>query len=353
MIAIIGAGPVGCFAAQKLAKKGYSVKVYEEHPQIGKPVQCTGLLTSQAEKKMKIHDRAIVNRIKKVRLHSPDGNIIEMNLGKDNIVVDRERFDRHVARLATDSGAKIYTRSRFEGIFKNKVKINNDFIEPELLVGADGPMSLVAKSAGMFKNRKFVTGAQARVEKVITDKSVMDIWLGMGCFSWLVPESESIGRLGVVDYRASGRLLETLIKMNKAKVIEYQGGVIPLYNPEQKLKHGDVALIGDAATQVKPTTFGGIVPGLLAARELARDIEGYEANCRKAMQKDLWMGLKIRNAMDNFSEQDYNSIVKMVSSGKAREILETHDRDFPSRFAFKLLLARPQLARYALKALLS
>ena len=60
MIAIIGAGPIGSYAAYMLAKKGIDVNVYEEHKVIGKPVQCTGIVSSEfsnifdIDKKLKV-----------------------------------------------------------------------------------------------------------------------------------------------------------------------------------------------------------------------------------------------------------------------------------------------------------
>ena len=45
MISIIGAGPSGSHLACLLSKHD-DVNVYEEHSEIGKPVQCTGLVTS-------------------------------------------------------------------------------------------------------------------------------------------------------------------------------------------------------------------------------------------------------------------------------------------------------------------
>ena len=37
-IAIIGAGPIGCYAGYLLAKNGHTVSIYENHPQIGLPI---------------------------------------------------------------------------------------------------------------------------------------------------------------------------------------------------------------------------------------------------------------------------------------------------------------------------
>ena len=50
MINIIGAGPAGLHTAYLLAKAGKEVNVFEEHKEIGLPVQCTGITTSHLKK---------------------------------------------------------------------------------------------------------------------------------------------------------------------------------------------------------------------------------------------------------------------------------------------------------------
>ena len=42
---VIGAGPAGLLAAQEIALKGYNVGVLEEHPTVGKPDHCAGILS--------------------------------------------------------------------------------------------------------------------------------------------------------------------------------------------------------------------------------------------------------------------------------------------------------------------
>ena len=42
---VIGAGPAGLLAAKEIALKGYSVGVMEEHPKVGEPDHCAGLLS--------------------------------------------------------------------------------------------------------------------------------------------------------------------------------------------------------------------------------------------------------------------------------------------------------------------
>jgi len=352
MIAIIGAGPVGCFAAYKLATKGYNVEVFEEHREIGKPVHCTGLLTSYVKKIIDI-ESVVVNTISKAKLYAPNGHFIDIELQKPNIVVDREKFDKHIAAMALNAGAKIRLRQKFVGVKNGKAIVGNKALQPEWLIGADGPMSNVAKSAGLFCNRKFVVGSQARVA-INCNPDCMEVYFGVGSFAWLVPESDKIARIGVVASRDAYKQLKALLRMRarRCKVLDWQGGLIPLYEPKQILQKDNTLLIGDAATQVKAFSFGGIVPGLIAANEAGNCLETYEKNCRRRLHKELWLSLMMRKAMDKFSNEDYNNVVSMLSSGKAKSVIENYDRDFPSRFIFKLILRRPLLIRYALKAIL-
>ena len=39
MITIIGGGPAGSYTGYLLAKKGFDVSIYEEHAEIGNPIQ--------------------------------------------------------------------------------------------------------------------------------------------------------------------------------------------------------------------------------------------------------------------------------------------------------------------------
>ncbi|MGH7431616.1 MAG: FAD-dependent oxidoreductase, partial [Candidatus Methylomirabilales bacterium] len=43
-VIVVGAGPAGSQTAASLAQRGYTVLVLEEHPQIGVPTNCSGLI---------------------------------------------------------------------------------------------------------------------------------------------------------------------------------------------------------------------------------------------------------------------------------------------------------------------
>ena len=46
-ILVVGGGPAGLYAAQRLAVHGLQVRVLEEHPTIGLPVHCTGIVGTE------------------------------------------------------------------------------------------------------------------------------------------------------------------------------------------------------------------------------------------------------------------------------------------------------------------
>ncbi|MFA5888092.1 MAG: NAD(P)/FAD-dependent oxidoreductase [Candidatus Nanoarchaeia archaeon] len=354
MIAVIGGGPVGCFSAFKLASKGEKVTVYEEHSSIGKPVQCTGLLTSEIYNILKVDSKCVLNKLNRARLYSPEGKFIELKLGKPNIVVDRELFDKQIVSMASSAGAKVNLNSKFTGIaglLEKKVHINGKAVDADYVIGADGPMSAVAKAAGLYGKRQLVIGSQARV-KMKCDSDCFNTYFGVGIFSWLVPEGDDVCRIGVVDTKNPNALLSKLLsKVAKGgKVLDRQGGLIPIYNPDQKLVKGNVLLVGDAATQVKAVSFGGIIPGLLAADALSKGISHYEDNCSN-VKKELRLNLLMRIAMDKLSPKEYDDIISIISEGKAKQVLEEEDRDFPSKFIFKLIKSEPRLWKYGLKVI--
>ncbi len=357
MISIIGAGPAGSYSAYLLAKDGYEVRVYEEHKQIGNPIQCSGVITPALDGLLKIRKNIIVNKIKKFRFYSPNGKFFEIDI-KPDYIFDRGELDRYVASLAQDAGAKFLTEKKFLDFEKNKdklkLKFNDGFINTEKLIGADGPYSQVAKSAGLFGTRKYITGMQARCKIPEHDKEVTDIFLGYGEFAWLIPENENVARIGLVSEKNPTEEFKKLIQRCNANFISYQSGMIPLYNSKIKTQKNNVYLIGDAATQVKASTHGGILYSMLAGKALHQSIKedkSYEKLWKKEIGFNLWLNLKIRNTLINFNEKDYNKLVEYFTQEKLKKILSNNVRDFPSKFLLNMLMKEPRLLRYSLKAL--
>lgn len=345
MITVIGAGPAGCFYASKEHKD--DVHIIEEHSKIGFPVSCTGILTDAVREIVKIPNKLIVGKINRFRIISPDGNEIYVDMKKPDLILDREKFDKYMATLAEDNGAKIHLKEEFIGL----KKINNEYelttskrkYKTNMIVGADGPTSNVAKAAGIYGERKFAYGLQARCKYPKLEQGTTTIFLHYGEFGWIVPEDEKIARVGVIGCHMDSVRRDYNKIMLKAKILEHQSGIVPIYDPKLKIQKDNVYLLGDAAAQVKATTYGGIIYGMLAGKALAEDKQNYERNVRKDLGKDLWLSLKIREAINSMSERQENELVSIFSKKRNNEIISSFDRDFPSKFILKLMLTEPRL----------
>ena len=359
MITIIGAGPAGSYLAYLLAKQGKEVTLIEEHEQIGSPVQCTGIVTASIDKFLKLPNKVIANKCDKVVVVSKN-NKIAVDTGE--IVMWRNKFDEYVAEMAEKNGAKIllnYQFISFNG--NNSIKLKNKKtseikeIKTEIVVGADGPSSTVAKAAGFNPIIDFYVGMQAKV-KLKTDVNAFETYFSNEdfpeFFGWAVPESEDTVRLGLGAKKNARdyfyRFLEK--RTGKKEILCWESGIFPIYNPKKIIQKNNVYLIGDAATQVKATTGGGIIPSLKAAITLCDCIinkKDYNKEFKKQSGKELLLHLKIRNILNKFRDKDYDRLLDLMAQEKVKKILKKYDRDTPIPLVMNLLLREPRFLSFS------
>ena len=360
MISIIGAGPAGSFAAYSLAKKNFDVEVFEEHPKVGIPIQCSGVITPALDSLLpKIPKSILVNKIKKVKFNSPDGNSFTVKIPVD-YVFDRSKLDQYISSLAESAGVKFHLNSRFESLTRSddkiKFKTNSAYYESDYLVGADGPYSKVGQSSGLLdiSKRKFITGMQARTKCDIYSKDTVEIFLGYGEFAWLIPENDEFARVGLVSESNPKNDFDKLMKKTNSKIVCYQSGMIPVYDRKLKTQDKNIYLIGDAAGMVKASSHGGIFYSMSASKYLVDSIinnKNYDSLWKKNLGLDLWLHLQIRNTLKKFSHKNYNDLVDYFSQDKLKNILSENVREYPSKFVAKMLLKEPILLKFGFKLL--
>lgn len=356
MIAIVGSGPSGSYLAYNLAKEK-DVTIFEEHPEVGNPIQCTGILSSSSSAlNIKIPKEIIVNKIKKVQLISPDNNSITFNLKEPDLITDRMMLDKFLAQEAVNRGAKLELSHRFISQENKKITLRHKGelknYEVEALVGADGPSSQVAKSADLYGERKFWVARQCRI-KMKCDPELFKVYFGSNIspdfFGWVVPEDENILRVGIgSEKNAEFYFKSFLSKLGNPEIIDYQAGLIPIYDPKPKRSSGNVFLIGDAALQVKAISGGGIIKGMLAAEELSKALLNnldYEKLWRKRIGMDLFINLKIRQMLNKFTDNDYNKLIRLSN----KNALSSFNREFPKKSLIKAIMKSPRLDFFLLQ----
>jgi len=355
--AIIGAGPAANHLAYHLAKKKWPVHVYEEHKTIGNPIQCTGIMTHKITEMVPLKAPVLVNECQTVRVYAPNKKFLDFKLKKKDVIVHRAKFDEFLARRAQKEGAQYHLEHRFiknEGKKLHFTHNKKEIIkQTDLLVGADGPNSQVAKNNSLFVNREFAIGHQVTAE-IEMDPSMYEVWLGYGAFAWVVPECNKTARIGLVATHKTKEIFDQFFNMRAkgAKILSYEPGPIPIYDPKIQTQNNFVYLLGDAATMVKATSYGGIIQGMLAAEELSRAItenKKYETLWRKKVHQDLYLHLKLRHVLDKFSPEEYNELLTLLTKPKTKEVIETHERDFLSKFALQVALSQPRLLKYITK----
>jgi len=358
MITIVGAGPAGSYLGYLLVKEGKKVTILEEHGTVGKPVQCTGIVTHSIGKFFKLKKEVIAKRLNKVIVVSKN-NKIAVNV--DEIVMWRDRFDQFVADMAQKAGAKILLNHKFIGFDgKNSVKVKdkkNDKIKElkaDAIVGADGPYSSVAKAAGLNSDSRNYLGMQAKV-KLKMDTTSFETYFGSdfpNFFGWCVPESEDVARIGIGCFEYTQHYFYKFLqsRTGKKEVLCWESGLIPLYTPRKIIQKGNVYLIGDAASQVKATTGGGIIPSLKAAQTLCECIisnKNYNKAFEKQSGKELLLHLRIRNILNKFTDEDYDRLLALMNQEKVKKILKKYDRDTPIPLVANLLLREPRFLKFS------
>src|SRR3977135_3400066 len=104
-VLVVGGGPAGLYAAERLARRGVSTLVCEEHSVIGDPVHCTGVLATESFDMLGLPREATLNSLTTARFVSPSGITISYPTPSPLAsVIDRGAFDRALAVLAVAAG---------------------------------------------------------------------------------------------------------------------------------------------------------------------------------------------------------------------------------------------------------
>lgn len=275
-VTIVGAGPIGSTLAYELAKENISVCLIDKKKVIGLPLQCAGIVNKSLLDYNQIPEELILNKVKGAYLHSKNQSLSVSKEDDQALIIDRVAFDQYLYNRAIESGADSHLSSKVVNVdtLKGQVDFQTDSkentIKSKVIVGADGPLSLVSSNIGNDFN--YYCASQYLVEvSNVREMSFVDLYAYENLFPgfiWVIPVYKNIFRIGLFsthDYKRQNEILDNFLendfKYDDYKVIEKYKGKIPIYNKENKLFENRALIIGDAAAQVKPTTGGGLLIG--------------------------------------------------------------------------------------------
>ncbi len=359
-VVVVGAGIVGLSAARFIAEKGIEVDVYDSKRFVDEgAAKASGILSANGLGSLKLdYSASIVNSLKGARLHAAGSTISVKSSKVEAHVVDRGLLAKAAERSAREAGASIHLRERLDRPRILQMASERNAV----LVGADGAVSNVASAFGFPGIDDYVLTYKAEADVTgPIDRGSVDIFfsnrIAKGLFGWAVPYSGSRVEIGIGVSSAQKitgkRAFEMLVSsgvlgnMHIKKVHDGYASMIPLKRRAITVK-GNVALVGDAAGQVKATTGGGIVFGVGCAKILADavaeaahnggSLSSYERAWRKAYGADLRMHRMIHGYYTRAGDRYLGATFSLMRGLGFERFFSRHgDMDSPMRMVKSLL----------------
>ncbi|MCW4047416.1 MAG: NAD(P)/FAD-dependent oxidoreductase [Candidatus Bathyarchaeota archaeon] len=384
---VVGGGPVGSFAALNLAKRGVGVTVFEEHAEVGVPSHCAGHLSIRSLRNLDLYPlpgKIVENTFSAANFYSPMGTRFPVRLAHPvTATVNRALFDQYLAEKAETAGAHYRLNTRVQsllvddGFVKGVTFAEGDRAEEKayakVVVDAEGISSRLLKQAGLSAlNRDgLVYAVETEVENVQdVEPDAVEVYVGRtfapGFYAWLIPRLDGTAKVGLAARNGNPReFLQRLMRKHpvaskqlaKAKITRTAFHSISLGGPIPKTYASGFLAVGDAASQVKPTTGGGVVFGLTCA-EIAAEVATeamqrndvssdflrmYQQRCVDALGFDFTVMLRARRFLDSLSDAKLDEALRFcarVGLGKTLESVE--EIDFQGQ-AFLKLLTKPAM----------
>jgi geranylgeranyl reductase family protein len=197
---IVGAGPAGSFAAERLARAGKHVALFDGRPE-GEPKACGGGVTSKALKAWPHLLEAVGRTVDDLEMYSPGGKRLHLKLDEPFAIYSRLAFDSFLRDRAGEAGAHIFSeRVSFQPRKDESVdwivraSDGSEWSAP-MLVAADGANSRIAKVlAGPLSKAEMEVafGYRAPLPKEGEAPTVVAFLPGWVGYAWSFPRPDHI-----------------------------------------------------------------------------------------------------------------------------------------------------------------
>jgi len=374
-IIVVGGGPCGSFSALTAARLGADVIVFEEHKEIGVPSHCAGHVSLRGLQRLKLSlPREVVeNQFKGAVFYSPSGCEFGVRFASPvTCVLDRALFDKHLAELAEEAGVRYSRGARVNSFvwgngFVRGVSVKGDVIESNIVIDSEGCSSVLLKKAGLMTLDKsmVVNGVEGHVDRVNNvSMDTVEVYLGRGyasgLFAWIIPRQDGSAKVGLATSIGNPRkCLEHFVshnpkareKLKQSRFVNLSYHPIPLGGPITKTYYSGLLIVGDAASQVKPTTGGGVVMGLNCAKIAGEtayqaiqkgDISEnflslYQQRWKKAIGFDMVVMRHVRLMLNRLSDDELDRIIGLCSKLNVGETLQrVRDIDLQGKALFPI-----------------
>ena len=311
-VIIVGAGPAGSTAAKYLSEKGYKNLLLDKE-KFPREKPCAGGVT------LKVLNRFPYIKEENLIESFTFGGTLHSSSLKYKVKVEsnepygaltlRKKFDHGLVKLASSCGTTFMDGKCVKNIriLKDKAKIFLDDgtnFESQIVIGADGIWSVIAKETGLSQGGKKVGMSifqEYPISSEVLNKYLGEIrkchihlkFQGIAGYGWVFPKKKQVN-IGIcelnqkINQEKDKNNLKKLYNnyfdfLKKSKIIpndlaigRLKGGSLPLF-PLEKTYSDRVLLCGDAAGLINPGSGEGIYfamsSGEIAARIVSEALE--------------------------------------------------------------------------------
>ena len=349
-VLVIGGGPAGLAAAYSAAEKGIKVLLVERKREIGVPIQCGEFMPSPPEVPDLLPDAKhtrllenypadiVLNKTSKIAIYSAGGKPYNMTF--KGYVIDREKYDKWIARLALKAGAKISLSTTALKIDGSTVDIHiggeKKRVTSKVIIIASGAATPLLDGTPLkpkLSEYDYSHVYQWVMGGLDLDAETVDMYSGVryapGTYAWIIPRSRDVANVGLgvrepfnknnLSIREYLRrfVYEHPIASEKLKTgspLSIIGGLVPAGPPPKNAVWNNLMTIGDAANMTIASIGAGVPTGVVSgdiAGEVAADyimnkasLEKFDELWRREIGSPLNNGYKIRVMMDPVLKRD-------------------------------------------------
>jgi digeranylgeranylglycerophospholipid reductase len=256
-------------------------------------------------------------------------------------------------------------------------------IEAKVVIDAEGISARFVKEAGLAAPRSngLVYAVEAEVENVGSlEADAVEVFLDKeyapAFYAWIMPLPNERAKIGLAAKTGNPNdLLQKLmfnhpvaaklLKGSQIKKLSFHP--ITLGGPIAKTYSNGFLAVGDAASQVKPTTGGGVIFGLTCgqiAAETASEaikrndmssgfLRKYQERCDEKLGFDFAVMLRIRKFLDSLSDKKINSILRVCNRlGLGKALKDVDEIDFQGKLLLEMLTKPSAFATFGYLLLL-
>jgi digeranylgeranylglycerophospholipid reductase len=317
----------------------------------------------------------IENRFSGAVFYSPSGNEFRVKLRSPvTYTINRSLFDKYLAQLAQKAGAQLILETRVQKLFFRGTSVtgvslkSGEHLKSGVVVDAEGIGSTLLKQAGLqtFDRQLAVNAVNGEVQNADRlENDTVEVYLGQkyapGLYAWMIPKQDGSARIGLATKTGNARehlklllsshpVASRKIRFNDVKDLSYH--LIPLGGPISKTYRDGFLAVGDVASQVKPTTGGGVVMGIACAKIAGKTaaqavkqkdfsdsfLSRYQTRWRQAIGFDMNAMRQIRLMLNRLPDKRLDGIIKLCSQMHVdQKLQDLDDIDFQGKAVLQLL----------------